>query len=100
MVKTVTADSPAHLGGIAPDDHIIAIDGFRVRAHQLNERLLNYQPGAQIQVTVFHDEELRTYAVTLAEPMPTAYCIQSLENASAEQNALGQGWLGVDPSVL
>jgi predicted metalloprotease with PDZ domain len=100
MVKTVTDGSPASLGGIVPDDHMIAIDGFRVRANQLKERLLNYQPGAQIQVTVFHDEELRTYPVTLAEPIPTAYRIQSLDNASAEQNTLGQGWLGVDPNTL
>ncbi|PZD74105.1 hypothetical protein C1752_01155 [Acaryochloris thomasi RCC1774] len=100
MVKTVFCDSPAHDAGIAPDDQILAIDGFRVRANQLNDRLLNYQPNEQIQVTVFHDEELRTYSVTLTESRPTAYKIQPLDNLTQAQQDLGERWLGVNPKLL
>ncbi|MEO0376665.1 MAG: M61 family metallopeptidase [Cyanobacteria bacterium P01_A01_bin.17] len=100
MVKTVFCDSPAHDAGIAPDDQILAIDGFRVRANQLNDRLLNYQPNDQIQVTVFHDEELRTYSVTLTESRPTAYKIQPLDNLTQAQQDLGERWLGVNPKLL
>jgi predicted metalloprotease with PDZ domain len=93
-VKTVTIDSPAYRAGIVPEDQILAIDGFRVRANQLPERLLNYQPGDQVNITVFHDEALRTYPVTLSAPIPSVYRIQPIENASAAQKALREGWLG------
>ncbi|MGF1601839.1 MAG: M61 family metallopeptidase [Thermosynechococcaceae cyanobacterium] len=99
-VKTVSCDSPAHRGGIAPNDQMLAIDGFRVQAHQLSDRILNYQPGDTLEVTVFHDEELRTHSVTLAKPRPTAYRIGPLDNASADQIALGQGWLKVPLKVI
>ncbi len=100
IVKTVIVDSPAHHAGITPDDQILAIDGFRVRASQLNDRLLNYQPDEQIQVTVFHDEELRTDTVTLAKPVPTVYSVQPLDNPTPEQIQLGERWLGVNPKTL
>lgn len=100
VVKTVIKGSPAEKAGIAPEDQILAFDGYRVRANQWCDRLLNYRPGDTLQVTIFHDEELRTHAVTVSEPIPTTYRIQPLANASAEQSALGQGWLGVPLQTL
>ncbi len=100
MVKTVIVDSPADRGGLVPGDQILAIDGFRVRANQLNDRLLNYQPDDQIQVTVFHDDQLRTYPVQLAKPIPKAYTVLALENPTQEQQELCQRWLGINPKML
>ncbi|MGD1910212.1 MAG: M61 family metallopeptidase [Rivularia sp. (in: cyanobacteria)] len=84
-IKFVEADSPAQIAGIDAGDELLAIDGIKVTANQLNERLNNYQPYDTIQVTVFHQDELRTYSVTLAEPRGNKYQVVTIENPSSSQ---------------
>ena len=64
VIKFVATQSPAALAGIDGKDELLAIDGFKVNAKTLNERLKNYQAGNTIQVSVFHKDELKTVAVT------------------------------------
>lgn len=84
-IKFVEAGTPAQLAGIDAGDELLAIDGMRVTAQNLSDRLLNYQAGDTIQVTVFHQEELRTYAVTLADPRPSRYQVTLIDNPSPTQ---------------
>jgi predicted metalloprotease with PDZ domain len=93
-IKFVETGSPAHQVGIDPEDELLAIDGLRVTADDLNERLKDYQPGETIQVTVFHHEQLQTYSVTLGEPRPTQYQVVPLQKPTASQENLFRGWLG------
>jgi predicted metalloprotease with PDZ domain len=99
MIKTVEADAPAQLAGIDAGDELLAIDGLRVSADQLNDRLKDYQPGQTLEVTVFHQDELRTYAVTLAPPRPTQYHLVTVDRPSRAQEELFAGWLGVSLPV-
>jgi predicted metalloprotease with PDZ domain len=92
-IKFVEANSPAGLAGIDADDELLAIDGLRVSAEQLNERLKDYRVGDIIQVTVFHQDELRTLAVKLASPQPNRYEIVRIENPSEIQKQNLTGWL-------
>ncbi len=100
MIKFVEAGSPAQLAGIDAGDELLAIAGFRVNAEQANERLKDYQPGDAIEVTVFHQDELRTCRVTLAAPRPTRYSIVPAEQPTALQKQNFTGWLGVPISHL
>ena len=100
MVKFVEAGSPAQLAGIDAGDELLAIAGFRVNAEQANERLKDYQPGDAIEVTVFHQDELRTCHVTPAAPRPTRYSIVPVEQPTAIQKQNFTGWLGVPISKL
>ncbi|MEB3831659.1 M61 family metallopeptidase [Phormidium sp. CCY1219] len=93
-IKFVETGSPAHQVGIDPEDELLAIDGLRVTADDLNERLKDYQPAERIQVTVFHHEQLQTYPVTLGEPRPTQYQVVALQKPTASQENLFRGWLG------
>ncbi len=95
-IKAVATNSPASLAGIDPGDELLAIDGFKVTAEQLNDRLKNYQPGAQIAVSVFHTDRLLTVNLTLAAPQPQQYQLQLLENVSDRQQQLFQGWTRSD----
>lgn len=95
VVRFVEADSPAQRAGIDPEDELLAIDGIRVKASQLNDRLKNYQPGETIQVTVFHQDELRTCSVMLGEPRAKVYQLKAVDNPSTQQQQNFQGWLGV-----
>ncbi len=94
-IKFVEAGTPAQLAGIDAGDELLAIDGMRVTAQNLSDRLRDYEPGDSIQVTVFHQEELRTHAVTLAAPRPSRYQVTLVDRLSPTQKQNYQGWLGV-----
>ena len=100
MVKFVEAGSPAQLAGIDAGDELLAIAGFRVNTEQAGERLKDYQPGEAIEVTVFHQDELRTCRVTLARSRPTRYSIAPVKQPTAIQKQNFTGWLGVSLSNL
>ena len=94
IIKFVEKGSPASLEGIDPEDELLAINGIRVTAEQLNERLKEYQTGEIISLTLFHQDELRNFSVTLGKPQPTRYEVIPIENPSTLQQENLTGWLG------
>ncbi|AFY57945.1 putative protease with the C-terminal PDZ domain [Rivularia sp. PCC 7116] len=94
-VKFVEYDSPAQVAGIDAGDELLAIDGIKVTANKLSARLKDYQPQENIEITVFHQDELRTYSVTLAEPRANKYRVAPVENLSNPQKDNFNGFLGV-----
>jgi predicted metalloprotease with PDZ domain len=96
MIKFVESNSPAQQAGIDPDDELLAIDGLRIKADQLGDRLKDYRAGDLIQVTVFHQDELRTRTVALAAPRPASYRLVAIDSLSQTQKELLHGWLGVE----
>ncbi len=94
IIKFVEADSPAMDAGIDAGDELLAIDGIRIASQSLNQRLKDYQINDIIQVTVFHQDELKTLPVTLAKPQPSRYELVIKDNLSAIQQQNLSGWLG------
>ncbi|MGF1675044.1 MAG: M61 family metallopeptidase [Rivularia sp. (in: cyanobacteria)] len=94
-IKFVEADSPAQIAGIDAGDELLAIDGIKITANQLSERLKEYQPQDTIEITVFHQDELRNYQVILAEPRANKYEIVAIENPSVAQKEKFNQFLGV-----
>ncbi len=94
-IKYVEVDSPAQIAGIDAGDELLAINGIKVTANQLSERLKDYKPQDNIEVTVFHQDELHTYSVTLAEPRANKYQVVQIENLSAAQKEKFIKFLGV-----
>jgi len=45
LIKFVEAGTPAYACGIDAGDELLAIDGIRVTAQQLSDRLKDYQPA-------------------------------------------------------
>ncbi|WP_392534949.1 M61 family metallopeptidase [Nostoc sp. C117] len=95
MIKFVDAGSPAQLGGIDAGDELLAIDGIKVMGNGLGDRLKDYQPSDKIEVTVFHQDELRTYSITLDSPHPTRYQVKPVDYPNSTQQQNFAGWLGV-----
>jgi predicted metalloprotease with PDZ domain len=93
-IKFVEVDSPAQVAGIDAGDELLAIDGIKVTASSLNERLKNYQPNDSIEVTLFHQDELRSYHVSLDSPRQSRYQLKLFDNVSASQKENLIGWLG------
>lgn len=94
VIEYVAAGSPAALGGIDAKDQLLAIDGIKVDAKSLDERLKDYQAEDKIEVTVFHNDELKTLAVTLAHPQINRYELAISDNLSQSQQQNLLGWLG------
>ncbi|MCC0178411.1 M61 family metallopeptidase [Waterburya agarophytonicola K14] len=94
IIEFVAAQSPAASAGIDAKDELLAINGIRVDAQSLNDRLKDYQVNDTIQVTVFHQDELKTLAVTLAKSPPSSYKIAIQDNLSDQQKQNLTGWLG------
>lgn len=92
-IKFVEIGSPACQAGIDAEDELLALDGIKITANQLNERLKDYQAGDKIKITVFHQDELRTLTVELAAPQPSRYELVKMKNLSPSQQENHYGWL-------
>ncbi|MBF2067169.1 MAG: M61 family metallopeptidase [Calothrix sp. C42_A2020_038] len=100
IIKFVEAGSPAQLAGIDAGDELLAIDGIKVGANNLAERLKDYQPLSNIQITVFHQDLLCNYNVTLTASQPTKYNLKLIDNLSTNQKDNLIGWLGASAKNL
>ena len=70
IVTRVLRDTPAYNAGVNVDDEILAIDEFRVRTEQLNNRLEEYHPGETISLLVARRGQLMRHNVMLGvEPV-------------------------------
>lgn len=93
-IKIVEINSPAQIAGIDPGDELLAIDGIRVSADTLNDRLKDYQVGDSIEISLFHQDELRAYRVTLETPVAKSYKVVPLPQLTDTQKQNLTGWLG------
>ncbi len=100
QIKFVEVGSPAQAAGIDAGDELLAIEGLRLTADQLGERLRDYQPGDKLQIAVFHQDELKLRSVTLAPPRPDRWEIVAIPNSNASQSNHFAGWLGVPLSEI
>ncbi len=95
-IKFVEADSPAEQAGLEPGDELLAIDGVKVTAEQLSDRLQGYQPGDAIEMTVFHQDVLYQRSITLGVPTPTHFNVCPVAQPTSEQQSHFRAWLGVE----
>lgn len=92
-ITFVDANSPAGKAGIDAGDELLAIDGFRVTADNLSDRLLDYQRNDIIKLTYFHQEELKTVEIKLASPQPSNYQVKIIDNPTKKQQEMLKKWL-------
>jgi len=93
VIHFVEAGSPAGMAGVDPGDELLAINSLRVKADQLSDRLKDYQVGETINLSIFHQDELRTLPVTLGKPRPSRYQLVAVENPTTAQKQNFTGWL-------
>ncbi len=96
IIKFVETDSPAEQAGLEPGDELLALDGFKVTADQLNDRLQGYQPGDRVEITVFHQEMLCQYSAILTSPKPNLFSLCPMPQPTRPQQRLFREWLGVE----
>jgi predicted metalloprotease with PDZ domain len=90
-IMGVAEGSPARLCGIAAGDELAAADGFR---SELKLRLNRAQPGQTVRLSIFRMDELFEVGVQLASAPRDTLTIVPDGNATPEQVALRERWLG------
>jgi predicted metalloprotease with PDZ domain len=96
LVKAVAFDSPAQQAGICPGDELVALEGLRVTATQWSDRLGDYPPGSDLNLTLFHRDSLYTCTVMVLPPEATSWAIVAIENPTPIQAQNCRDWLGED----
>jgi predicted metalloprotease with PDZ domain len=93
-LATVLEGGPAHEAGLSSKDEVIAIEGRRVTAETFEDRLHDFGPGDRVRVTVFRDDDLHDVSVTLADSARLPGRIVKKKDATPEEKALYEAWLG------
>ncbi|GAB4213163.1 MAG: PDZ domain-containing protein [Synechococcales cyanobacterium] len=97
-ITAVEEGSPAQRAGLWAGDELVAINGYKVTSTTWTEHLRRYRPGDTIPITVFQRQQLKTVAVTLADPRPDHYVIQPLATVSAQQAQRYRQWMALPES--
>ena len=95
MVTAVPRGTPAYDAGVDPGDEIVAIDEFRVRPGQLEDRLRAYRQGQTVTLVVARrGDQLERLPVTLGAPQVDPWYLAVSPAASPEQRERLGVWLG------
>lgn len=94
IVTAVRGDGPCVKAGIFVDDGIIALNGSRFKASDLETRLKQHKPGDTITLTLFNRDQLKEVQITLGSQPAKAFKVERDPNASETQRAVYAQWIG------
>ena len=95
VVTTVPSDTPAATAGLSVDDEIVAVNGWRVGPKDFTRILGQHGAGSTVELEIVRQGRLITVPATL-ETEPTAtWQLKFSPNATDEQKARVDAWLGV-----
>ena len=95
MIRTVASGSPAYDQGLNAGDQIVALDGQRVNRDSFLARLAEKRPGDLLNLTLFRDDDLRTFAIKLGKTPVVDYRIVPIKQPTPEQARQYRAWLGI-----
>jgi len=93
LISQVRRGGPAHAAGVNVDDEVIAIDGIRVRADRVDERLEQYRNGDRVVVVIARRERLLSLPLVFGEEPVRQWQLHVAPGASALQSAQLARWL-------
>jgi predicted metalloprotease with PDZ domain len=76
------------------DDQIIALDGIRLRAGDMDARLKRLEPGTKVTLTFFRRDLMRTAELTVAEKPTQGRKLTRVKEPTDAQKAAYEQWLG------
>ncbi|MFQ5413607.1 MAG: M61 family metallopeptidase, partial [Phycisphaerae bacterium] len=92
-VRSVSADGPAYRAGVIVGDEIVALDGRRLPAGELDDRLKRFDPGDTVRLTIFRRDMLRTIEVVLAGRPDGNWRVRRIDEPTELQRTTYASWL-------
>jgi len=94
QVSSVRSDGPGAAAGLMVDDQLVALDGIRLRAGEMDGRLKRLQPGAKATLTFFRRDLLRSVELTAGEKPVQGRKLVRVKEPTTAQRAAYEQWLG------
>jgi predicted metalloprotease with PDZ domain len=95
LVASVVEGGPAWNAGVSPKDEILALDGLRVGADDLEKRIDERRPGGRVRLSLFRSGALREIPVVLGSKANAVRVLRRRKDAGSAERRLYEGWLGV-----
>lgn len=93
VISSVEWDSPAQRGGLMAQDQILALDGTRVNAKSLDEKLKFKKAGDKMRVTLSRRGAIREIDVVLGQKMERTFKVKPVASPNSLQSAILDDWL-------
>jgi predicted metalloprotease with PDZ domain len=97
-LQTVFSGGAAHQAGLAAGDVLIALDGLRVSAANIESKFQRYQPGAEVLIHAFRRDELMSFRVKLQAAEKNICYLRFETETQAAQLQHRKAWLGLPES--
>ena len=94
-LASVLDGGSAQAAGLSAGDELVAINGLRVTASNLDALLARCTVGETLEIQAFRRDELRCFAVKLEAPRVEECALALVEKPIKLAAALRKGWLGV-----
>jgi predicted metalloprotease with PDZ domain len=93
IIQRVISGTAGYDAGLNVGDEILSLNGFRLRAGQLQQRMGDFNAGDKIQLTLFRDDQLRQFEVVLRPSETPEVTVKHTENPSELQKKIYASWL-------
>ncbi len=93
-LATVYDGGPAQAAGLSAGDVLVAVDGLKASAKDLDEMLGRRRAGEEVEVHAFRRDELMRFDVTLGEAPADKIVLSPARRATTAAAHLRKAWLG------
>jgi predicted metalloprotease with PDZ domain len=94
FVTSIRRGTPAYGSGLDVGDEIVAVDDAPLDVGGLDARLAESAPGTHVTILVARHGELHRVTVTLGTPPSESWTLAVRPDATAEQRARLEAWMG------
>lgn len=91
-IRRVYSGSPAYDQGLNTGDQIVALEGQRVNQQLFLAKLAEKRPGDTLNLTIFRDDDLRTFAIKIGKRVVTDYRILPAKQPTPAQTRQYHAW--------
>lgn len=92
-VVSVLPGSPAEKAGIEVNDEIVALNSYKVRSAEINDRIAERKAGQTVHISLFRNDKLKEATVTIDSVVHHSYNIKKITNPTPLQKAIYEDWL-------
>ncbi len=94
VISLVIAGSPAEDAGLSISDELVALNGTRVGAADVQSRIATLAPGDTARLSVLRENQLREFTAVLRPITVPAYRIEKVQHPTDLQRQIFESWLG------